>query len=144
MKRIIVIIIVLFSVVTTLHAQVAVNDTSKRSNAKATQPIVTKGYYAIYKNAEKLSQSGPLISIASKGNETVTVQPVKGYYSMNNHHRKIYKSGVSFIAKEQKRPVSSKGYYNISLPANEVVKDSERKLDSAQLQREDSVFAVID
>lgn len=130
---------ILMSVVFIFLSLVVVNAQS----ATTAQPIITKGYYSIYKNADKLKPSGPLISISARDNEAAVIQPAKGYYSMNNHHRKIYKSGVSFIARKQKRPVASKGYYNMSLPMQEVVSNKKRNVDSIQSERADSAFVMI-
>jgi hypothetical protein len=71
--------------------------------------VVTKGYYSIGNNAEKLGRS------SSWGITTGDSYPPipKGYYSIGNNNRKLRKQLV--IKGEGKRsiPVITKGYYSI-------------------------------
>jgi hypothetical protein len=82
-----------------------VNKKSKEAPFK-----VTKGYYSIYRNADKLNHRPVKVAIdSSKSPDTYT----KGYYSIGGKHKQLHKGGKSVIATTPKRPVSIKGYYSI-------------------------------
>jgi hypothetical protein len=79
-------------------------------------PPVTKGYYAIGNNAQKLAPSKPL-----------HVKPVsltgaefnKGYYSIGKNRAKL-PSEAGYIPVSGKRPVATKGYYSIGTNADKL------------------------
>ncbi len=84
----------------------------KYKKARATKlPVITKGYYSIYKNNEKLAVGSPLKIVTNP--VIAEGSPAKGYYSIGNNQRNIYKGGESFISKTPQNPSANKGYYSI-------------------------------
>jgi hypothetical protein len=79
-------------------------------------PPVTKGYYAIGNNAQKLAPPKPLdvkpISITGAGFN-------KGYYAIGQNRLKL-PSEAGFIPVSRKRVVATKGYYSIGNNADKL------------------------
>jgi hypothetical protein len=91
-------------------------ETNNQSNQKpinkiaAEQPFtVTKGYYSIYRNAEKLNHQTVTVVVNNNTGDTYT----KGFYAIGNKHTQLHKGGKSFIVTTPKRPIATKGYYSI-------------------------------
>jgi hypothetical protein len=92
-------------------------------------PLITKGYYSIYRNAEKLNSPGNgRISVNTPADGvkrgSVSFAPQKGYYSIGKNAEKIRHQMIndsfnggsktsSGIIKNPVWPVISKGYYSI-------------------------------
>ncbi len=79
----------------------------KLNKATENLPIPAKGYYSIYRNAEKLT---PL-----RENRTATVDAdanniSKGYYSISSNREQL---GVKYKAYESGSLAVTKGYYSI-------------------------------
>jgi hypothetical protein len=74
---------------------------------------ITKGYYSIYRNAEKLNHQ-PITIVVN--NNSVDNYP-KGFYAISNKHTHLHKGGKSFIVTTPSRPLATKGYYSIKPPA---------------------------
>jgi hypothetical protein len=70
---------------------------------------ITKGYYSIYRNAEKLNHPPVPVIV----NNNIDNNYVKGFYAIGNKHTQLHKGGKSFIVTTPKRPVATKGYYSI-------------------------------
>lgn len=92
-------VVLLFSVTTVLAQDAPVS--KKRT--------VTKGYYAIGNNAQKLSPSKPL---ATKPVTLSGVEYTKGYYSIANNRAKL-STEAGYVPLYNKRTVVKKGYYGI-------------------------------
>ena len=103
---------------------------SQTTNRKTTLPNqrnnITKGYYSIYRNHEKLNQATSIHGTES-GTATNTaseVFPRKGFYAIGK--KKLQSNGVSLNQDPNRggvrmlRPVITKGYYSIG--------DNSRKL----------------
>jgi hypothetical protein len=94
-------VVLLFSITTVMGQQ--------KPSPSSQAPIITKGYYAIGNNAQKLGVSRPL-----------SVKPVsitgaefnKGYYSIGKNRQKL-PSEAGYIPVSTRRPVATKGYYSI-------------------------------
>jgi hypothetical protein len=112
-----------------LNAQTK-TDRVERNGAR---PLVTKGYYSIYNNAEKLNSSNYRKTAENKGGESikpgssVAVSPQKGYYSIGKNAERIttnqsldLNSYSGIIQKEV--PVINKGYYSIGTNAKKLHK----------------------
>ena len=88
----------------------AITAAAQQESAPASKaPVVTKGYYAIGNNAQKLGTTSTL--------PTTTVSPTsaapnKGYYAIGKNSSKLPRQ-AAFIPLSAKRPVVTKGYYNI-------------------------------
>jgi hypothetical protein len=78
------------------------------SAAQENKPVVTKGYYAIGNNAQKLKRPFPAIQI-QVGGSTTAVQ--KGYYNIGNNQDKLV--APLQTVKPSTKPVIQKGYYSI-------------------------------
>lgn len=91
--------IVLFSAITTVAQQ--------KSTPASQGPVVTKGYYAIGNNAQKLGTTAPLPTKAVS-----QTAPGKGYYAIGKNSSKLPRQ-AAFIPLSTKRPVVTKGYYSI-------------------------------
>ena len=88
----------------------AITAAAQQNSAPATQgPVVTKGYYAIGKNAQKLGTATPL---PTKAVAQPAAAPNKGYYAIGRNSRKL-PGQAAFIPLSTKRPVVTKGYYSI-------------------------------
>jgi hypothetical protein len=72
-------------------------------------PVVTKGYYSIGNNAQKLGISRPL---AVKPVSITGAEFNKGYYSIGKNWQKL-PAEAGFIPVSTTRPVATKGYYSI-------------------------------
>lgn len=79
----------------------------QKTNTASQSPVITKGYYAIGNNAQKLAPSAPLPSRPS-----AVTGVNKGYYAIGANRNKL-PSQAGFIPVSKKRPVVTKGYYNI-------------------------------
>lgn len=90
-----------------------IHDCCKKVNTLQ-KPAVTKGYYAIGNNAQKLN-SGSVVysacghSAASAGNST---QPKKGYYAIGDNSTQL-PNKVDRIETGEVQLRASKGYYSI-------------------------------
>ena len=93
--------LVLFSAITTAAQQ--------KSTPALQGPVVTKGYYAIGNNAQKLGTTAPL---PTKAISQTSAAPGKGYYTIGKNSSKLPRQ-AAFIPLSTKRPVATKGYYNI-------------------------------
>ncbi len=89
------------------YAQVKTD--SKNTHHYPEHSVVTKGYYSIGNNAEKLSKS------SSWGITTGESYPAiqKGYFSIGNNNRKLGKQLVVEGEGVRSMPVITKGYYSI-------------------------------
>ena len=83
---------------------VSFSQTVDRTNNKAE---VTKGYYSIGNNADKIAVSQPIPS-----DKVVTPVVAKGYYSIEANNNKLSKKAVRLHAVGS-RPATTKGYYSI-------------------------------
>ena len=83
----------------------------KQINTTATkQPFkITKGYYSIYRNVEKLNHQPVPVVINNNAANNYT----KGFYAIGNKYTQLHKGGKSLIVTTSKRPVATKGYYSI-------------------------------
>jgi len=70
---------------------------------------ITKGYYFIYRNAEKLNHQPVPVVV----NKNAANNYTKGFYVIGNKHAQLHKGGKSFIVTTPKRPIATKGYYSI-------------------------------
>lgn len=94
------------------------------------RPLVTKGYYSIYNNAQKLNSSaGRLIFSGKPGDvnkpdRNISSGPKKGFYSIGTNAEQkrlqMTKEGINFSGEAPARviqnntfPVIRKGYYSI-------------------------------
>ena len=94
------------------------------------RPVVTKGYYSIYNNAEKLKSSAGRLTFfrkrreVDKSDSNISGGQKKGYYSIENNAEKkraqMTKEGINFSGEAHARviqnnafPVIKKGYYSI-------------------------------
>jgi hypothetical protein len=89
------------------QAQVSTNENEKSRTPKPI--VVTKGYYSIGNNSEKLSRP---TSWEVTGESYPKVQ--KGYFSIGDNNRKLAKQLVIRMDRRPSRPVTTKGYYSIS------------------------------
>ncbi len=96
------------------NAQTSGNDNGQIIKSK---PVVTKGYYSIYRNHEKLNKGKTFIPVTPKDELLISQAHHKGYYSIGDNHTEVHKQGKSFIAITPRRPVSHKGYYSVGRPA---------------------------
>ena len=96
-------------------AETTNNTNRDQINKPITKPPfnLTKGYYSIYRNAEKLNHQ-PITVVVNKN--SVDNYP-KGFYSISNKHAQLHKGGKSFIVTIPSRPLATKGYYSIKQPA---------------------------
>lgn len=107
--------------------------TSNIKSSKSATPVITKGYYSIYRNAEKLrpaeskSQPAPIVTLP------VPPQIRKGYYDIGKNREKIreQRAGerIDFLnttgtGVSGKSPfgVVTKGYYSIGKNAEKLRK----------------------
>jgi hypothetical protein len=73
------------------------------------RPAVTKGYYSIGNNAQKLAPATPLVV---KPVSITAPELIKGYYSIGKNRRKLpYEDAC--IPLYRKRTVITKGFYSI-------------------------------
>src|SRR4051794_29770143 len=93
------------------NAKTNKHSSSKQVNTTTSElPFkVTKGYYSIYKNVEKLDCKPVPVVITSNASINYT----KGFYAIGNKHTQLHRGGKSFIVTNPKRPVATKGYYSI-------------------------------
>jgi len=94
----------LLSVALLFASTVSFAQTVDRTNNKVE---VTKGYYSIGKNADKIAVSQPL-----PADKVVTPVVAKGYYSIEANNNKLSKKAVRLNAASPK-PAITKGYYSI-------------------------------
>jgi hypothetical protein len=90
------------------YAQAKTNPTDTHQYPK---PVVTKGYYSIGNNAEKLSMQS-----ASRPEVTTTESypaKQKGYYSIGDNKKKLKKQLIAERTGKRSAPVVTKGYYSI-------------------------------
>lgn len=125
MKKIFIITTALLLVINYTQAQHTTEnikaDNQKNSTA-ARQPFkVTKGYYSIYRNAEKLNHQPVTVAVNKNPSNTYT----KGFYAIGNTHTQLHKGGKSFIATTPKRPLAAKGYYSIKPAATDTLEQLE-------------------
>lgn len=94
----------------------ALTAAAQQNTAPASQPpVVTKGYYAIGNNAQKLGAATPLpIKAVAQPGATV-----KGYYAIGKNSSKL-PGQAAFIPLSTKRPVATKGYYSIGNNADKL------------------------
>lgn len=90
--------ITVFSTVTVMGQQ---------NDAPPQRPAVTKGYYSIGKNAQKLA---PANTLATKPVVLSGAEFNKGYYAIGRNKRKLAHE-AAYIPVSKKRPVVTKGYY---------------------------------
>jgi hypothetical protein len=89
------------------HAQVK---TDPKNTHQYPEPlVVTKGYYSIGNNVEKLNRSSSGGITTSESYPTI----LKGYYAIGNNNRKSGKQLVVKGAGKRAMPVITKGYYSI-------------------------------
>src|SRR3954452_25376999 len=83
----------------------------KPINPTASEPPfkITKGYYSIYRNAEKLNHQPVTVVVNNNAANNYT----KGFYAIGSKHTQLHKGGKSIIVTSQKRPFATKGYYSI-------------------------------
>jgi hypothetical protein len=83
---------------------------AQQKNEKPPQrPVVTKGYYSIANNAQKLA---PVTPLSVKPVSITAPEFNKGFYSIGKNRQKLpYEA--AYIPVYRKRPVITKGYYNI-------------------------------
>lgn len=103
---------------------------NRENHTPLSRPLVTKGYYSIYNNNQKLNSSaGRLILLGKRGDvnksdRDIFGEPEKGFYSIGkNTERKrvqMTKEGIDFSGETPARviqnktfPVIKKGYYSI-------------------------------
>src|SRR5689334_19804653 len=97
-------------------------NSQKQINKTATEQSfkVTKGYYSIYRNAEKLNHQPLPVVVNNDAGNTYT----KGFYAIGNKQMQLHKGGKSFIVASPKRPVATKGYYSIKPPVTSKPEES--------------------
>ncbi len=89
------------------YAQV---ETNHKNTPRYTEPsVVTKGYYSIGNNTEKLSS--PSSWEIATGESYPTIQ--KGYYSIGDNNRKLGKQLVVKVDRKRSAPLITKGYFSI-------------------------------
>jgi len=87
----------------------------------AQPPIkITKGYYAIYRNTEKLNHLPVTVVVDNNSANNFT----KGFYAISNKHTQLHKGGKSFIVTTPRRPLTTKGYYSIKPPATSISEEN--------------------
>jgi hypothetical protein len=101
MYKLVMSVVLLFSITTVMAQQ--------KTPPASQVPVVTKGYYAIGNNAQKLGVSKPL---AVKPVSITGAEFNKGYYSIGKNRQKL-PAEAGFIPVSTKRPVATKGYYSI-------------------------------
>ena len=99
--KLVVFVITLFSATAVMGQQ---ND-----GPPAQRPVVTKGYYSIGKNAQKLAPATPL---ATRPVVRSGAEHNKGYYAIGRNRAKLA-GEAAFIPLSGKRPAVNKGYYSI-------------------------------
>src|SRR4051794_36392845 len=82
----------------------------KQISKTATEPPfkITKGYYSIYRNAEKLNHQPVPVVVNNNAANNYT----KGFYAIGNKHTQLHKGGKNFITTTPKKPFAIKGYYS--------------------------------
>lgn len=112
MNKIWMLAVVVLSIINAVNAQntAADSQSDKKQNSTSNQsPFkVTKGYYSIYRNKEKLNHQ-PLNVVVSN----TAYDYSKGFYAIGNHYTQLHKAGKSFIMTSKKQPFATKGYYSI-------------------------------
>ena len=112
MTKIWMLAVVLLAIINAVKAQntAADSQSNKKQNSTSNKsPFkVTKGYYSIYRNEEKLNRQ-PLNVVVRN---TAYDYP-KGFYAIGNHYTQLQKAGKSFIMTNKKQPFATKGYYSI-------------------------------
>src|SRR3954470_17595411 len=93
------------------NAETNIQSGRKQINTTATEPPfeITKGYYSIYRNAEKLNHQPVPVVV----NNNIDNKYAKGFYAIGNKHTQLHKGGKSIIVTAPKRPIATKGYYSI-------------------------------
>lgn len=106
-------------------------------NIKGTEPValpvVTKGYYSIYRNAEKLKHTESQQASAKKSADQSRAEVKKGYYAIGKNSGKIIEQragrGIDFsniagagTSGKSPFPVITKGYYSIGRNAEKLQK----------------------
>ncbi len=104
--------------------------TGREKERTAAAPVITKGYYSIYNNVEKLNTTiDGKMSVNKKRDRiktgsSVSFVPQKGYYSIGRNAEKkrdqmtkesfdLQSKASSGIIKNPVSPVINKGYYSI-------------------------------
>ena len=108
MKMLYLILTICFlSLYSTSYSQAKTGSENARNNPVS--PTVTKGYYSIGNNGEKLNVP------SSAGVEVNATEPVvqKGYYSTPNNSKKPAEKHIVKKAEKKSLPVIKKGYYSI-------------------------------
>ncbi len=90
---------------------------SKAADEAIQKRIITKGYYSIYNNRQKLHNGSFVATVKPKDQLMLSQAHHKGYYAIGDNHTEVHKGGKSFIAITPKRPVAQKGYYSVKRPA---------------------------
>ena len=75
--------------------------------AEENLPTPTKGYYSIYKNAEKLM---PERETRTAAPDSVINNVSKGYFGIASNNKKL---GTKYKAYSNRKPAVTKGYYSI-------------------------------
>lgn len=118
------------------YAQSKTDNIDRTSSA---MPVVTKGYYSISNNAQKLKSSAGRLTFSNKvsGFETskrnISIPPKKGYFSIGSNAQKkssqLTEEGINFSDKAPARviqsntfPVIKKGYFSIGNNAKKLQK----------------------
>ncbi len=130
MNKSLIVAVALFLVTNeTIAQETAANNTADCGHTgtklKESPVKITKGYYAIHRNAEKLNHQPVAVIVHNNAANNHT----KGFYAISSKHMQLHKSGKSMIAKTPKRPVAIKGYYSIK--PTEVSKPEENLMANA-------------
>lgn len=109
------------------------------SRTSSTMPVVTKGYYSIYKNAEKLKSSAGKLTFSNKASgfdasdRNISIALKKGYLSIGSNAQKkraqMTEEGINFsdksstgVIQSNTFPVIKKGYFSIGNNAQKLHK----------------------
>lgn len=106
---------------------------NKKGSDPTAGPVVTKGYYSIYKNAEKIKPEQSQKASAKKNTDESMAEVKKGYYSIGKNSGKIREqnagreidfSNIPGAGASEKPPfpVITKGYYSIGRNAEKLQK----------------------
>ena len=108
MNKLFLAVILLFTINYTI-AQDSSTGNKQTGKITTTSPLITKGYYSIYKNADKLNhQPAPVVV-----NKQTTNNYSKGFFAIGSKHHQLHKGGKSFIATTPRQRTATKGYYSI-------------------------------
>jgi hypothetical protein len=101
MKKLVLSGMVLFASVITMAQQ--------KEAPQQQPPVITKGYYSIGNNAQKLvTPSAPVLTTEASAQSTA---PAKGYFAIGNNRKKM--ATQTKINPGKRKVVVTKGYYSI-------------------------------